>query len=253
MTPERWREIESLYHAALERPAGERAAFLEGCLRGRRRSCAAKSPRSSRWSRGRRRSWNGRPPPICSPAPFAGSSRRPCRAGSSGHAFGAYEVQALIAAGGMGEVYRAVDTRLNRIVALKTLPGHLSHDPERRARFTREARIVSSLNHPHICTLYDVGVQDERRLPGHGARRRRHAAGAPGAGTIAAGASARIRDPDRRRARQGAPAGHRAQGPEAGERHADGVRREAAGFRAGAGPRAGRRGLRRRRPRGTRG
>ena len=78
-----------------------------------------------------------------------------------GHAFGAYEVQALIAAGGMGEVYRAVDTRLNRTVALKTLPGHLSHDPERRARFTREARIVSSLNHPHICTLYDVGVQDE--------------------------------------------------------------------------------------------
>ena len=74
--------------------------------------------------------------------------------------FGSYEVKALIAAGGMGEVYRAVDTRLNRTVAIKTLPEHLSNDPERIERFKREARIVSSLNHPHICTLHDVGTQD---------------------------------------------------------------------------------------------
>ena len=78
-----------------------------------------------------------------------------------GRIFGSYEVKALIAAGGMGEVYRAVDTRLNRTVAIKTLPEHLSDDPERRERFKREARIVSSLNHPHICTLYDVGMQDD--------------------------------------------------------------------------------------------
>lgn len=60
----------------------------------------------------------------------------------------------------MGEVYRARDTRLHRIIALKVLPHHLSSDPERRQRFEREARAVSSLNHPHICTLYDIGRQD---------------------------------------------------------------------------------------------
>ena len=60
----------------------------------------------------------------------------------------------------MGEVYRAIDTRLNRSVAVKILPEHLSNDPDRRQRFRREAKIISSLNHPHICTLYDIGVQD---------------------------------------------------------------------------------------------
>src|SRR5262249_33133521 len=62
-----------------------------------------------------------------------------------------------IGAGGMGEVYRARDTRLDREVAVKVLPSSLSADPESRARFEREARAVSQLNHPHICALYDVG------------------------------------------------------------------------------------------------
>ncbi len=60
----------------------------------------------------------------------------------------------------MGEVYKAKDTRLDRIVAIKVLPSHLSDNAERRERFEREARAVSSLNHPHICTLHDVGEQD---------------------------------------------------------------------------------------------
>jgi serine/threonine protein kinase len=60
----------------------------------------------------------------------------------------------------MGEVYRAKDTRLDRIVAIKILPTHLSADPEFKQRFDREARSISSLNHPHICHLYDVGAQD---------------------------------------------------------------------------------------------
>ena len=60
----------------------------------------------------------------------------------------------------MGEVYKARDTRLDRIVAIKVLPEHLSSKPQLRERFEREARAVSSLNHPHICTLYDVGQQD---------------------------------------------------------------------------------------------
>src|SRR6516225_4110166 len=60
----------------------------------------------------------------------------------------------------MGEVYRARDTRLNRVVAIKVLPLHLADKPERRERFEREARVIASLNHPHICVLYDVGHQD---------------------------------------------------------------------------------------------
>jgi len=76
---------------------------------------------------------------------------------SSGARLGPYEIISAIGAGGMGEVYRAKDTRLDRTVAIKVLPAHLAADPERRARFEREARAVSSLNHPHICALYDVG------------------------------------------------------------------------------------------------
>ena len=73
---------------------------------------------------------------------------------------GAYEVLALLGAGGMGEVYKARDTRLDRTVAIKVLPAHLAQRSDLRERFEREARAVSSLNHPHICTLYDVGQHD---------------------------------------------------------------------------------------------
>jgi Tol biopolymer transport system component/predicted Ser/Thr protein kinase len=79
---------------------------------------------------------------------------------TSGTKLGPYEIIAPLGAGGMGEVYRALDTRLDRTVAIKILPPHLSDDAMRRQRFEREAKAVSSLNHPHICTLYDVGRQD---------------------------------------------------------------------------------------------
>jgi len=75
----------------------------------------------------------------------------------AGTKLGPYEVVAPLGAGGMGEVYRARDTRLDREVAVKVLPGHLSDDPELKLRFEREARAISQLTHPHICTLYDVG------------------------------------------------------------------------------------------------
>jgi len=74
-----------------------------------------------------------------------------------GTRLGPYEVLAPIGAGGMGEVYRARDTRLDRTVAIKILPARLAATPEVRQRFEREARAISSLNHPHICSLYDVG------------------------------------------------------------------------------------------------
>jgi serine/threonine protein kinase len=70
---------------------------------------------------------------------------------------GSYEIVALIGSGGMGEVYQARDTRLDRIVALKVITGGASVDPELRTRFEREARAIASLNHPNICVLHDVG------------------------------------------------------------------------------------------------
>ena len=74
-----------------------------------------------------------------------------------GARLGPYEIVAPIGAGGMGEVYQATDTRLGRTVAIKVLPALLASDPEFKARFEREARSISALNHPHICTLHDVG------------------------------------------------------------------------------------------------
>ncbi|MCI0657477.1 MAG: serine/threonine protein kinase, partial [Acidobacteria bacterium] len=79
---------------------------------------------------------------------------------SRGQRLGPYEIQSPLGAGGMGEVYKAKDTRLDRIVAVKVLPAHVASDPDLRQRFDREARAVSSLNHPNICALYDVGHQD---------------------------------------------------------------------------------------------
>jgi serine/threonine protein kinase len=79
---------------------------------------------------------------------------------SSGTRLGPYEIVAALGSGGMGEVYRGRDTRLDRVVAIKILPEHISGRPLARERFEREARAVSSLNHPHICTLHDIGHQD---------------------------------------------------------------------------------------------
>jgi serine/threonine protein kinase len=80
---------------------------------------------------------------------------------TNGFKLGPYEILAPLGAGGMGEVYQARDTRLDRTVAIKILPSDLSGDATRRQRFEREAKVISSLNHPHICTLYDVGRQDD--------------------------------------------------------------------------------------------
>src|SRR5712671_561285 len=79
---------------------------------------------------------------------------------AAGSKLGPYEIVAPLGAGGMGEVFRARDTRLDRTVAIKILPPQLSNDLVRKQRFEREAKTISSLNHPHICVLYDVGHQD---------------------------------------------------------------------------------------------
>ena len=84
-----------------------------------------------------------------------------------GTRLGPYEIQSAIGAGGMGEVYKARDTRLDRTVAIKVLPAQLANDPQFRERFEREARAVAALNHPHICTLHDIGEapNPESRTP----------------------------------------------------------------------------------------
>src|SRR6267143_871029 len=79
---------------------------------------------------------------------------------SPGVRLGPYEILDALGAGGMGEVYRARDTRLERTVAIKILPQQVSNDAVRKQRFEREAKTISSLNHSHICVLYDVGSQD---------------------------------------------------------------------------------------------
>ena len=76
------------------------------------------------------------------------------------HTLGPYQILSPLGAGGMGEVYKATDTRLDRTVAIKVLPEHVASDPDLKQRFEREARTVAALNHPHICTLYDLGTQD---------------------------------------------------------------------------------------------
>src|SRR5215472_15954167 len=79
---------------------------------------------------------------------------------ASGTKLGPFEVLGPLGAGGMGEVYRARDNRLDRTVAIKILPQQLSNDPVRKQRFEREATTISNLNHPHICVLHDIGHQD---------------------------------------------------------------------------------------------
>ena len=79
---------------------------------------------------------------------------------ASGTRLGPYEIQSPLGAGGMGEVYKARDTRLDRTVAIKVLPEHVAANPDLKQRFEREARTVAALNHPHICTLHDIGNQD---------------------------------------------------------------------------------------------
>ena len=162
MTPERWEELERVYHEARQCAPSELAAYLDTACGGDA-TLRAEIDSLLRYEQDAARfiepALADHPPsPIINVMTRLRGSAVPGR--FEGHALGSYAVTSLIAAGGMGEVYRAIDTRLDRVVALKILPGHFADDAERRERFTREAKIISSLNHPHICALYDVGVQD---------------------------------------------------------------------------------------------
>jgi Tol biopolymer transport system component len=141
MQAERWKRIEELYQAALAQPAEKRAAFLaQACpddpqLRGEVQSLLDQQADS-----------------FLESAPLSA-----VRALSAGAKLGNFEIVELLGRGGMGEVWRARDTRLKRDVAIKVLPPGLARDPDRIARFEREARAASALNHPNIVAVYDIG------------------------------------------------------------------------------------------------
>jgi eukaryotic-like serine/threonine-protein kinase len=145
MNPDRWRLVTELFHAALEHQPSVRATFLH-------QACSAdpslEADVNALLAAHEQVDEAG--------DPFPGFSRR-LRPGTR---LGPYEIETLVGAGGMGEVYKARDTRLNRTVALKILSAPVSDDAEFRARFVREAHAIAALNHPHICTLHDVGDQD---------------------------------------------------------------------------------------------
>jgi hypothetical protein len=152
MTPKRWKEVERVYHATLQRPPGERPAYLaDACagdeaLRAEVESLLRYEQDAARFIEA---ALADQPhSPIVNVMTRLRDAAAPGR--FAGHVLGSYQATSLLATGGMGEVYRAIDTRLDRVVALKILPGHFSDDPEPRERFTREAKIISSLNHPHI-------------------------------------------------------------------------------------------------------
>ena len=136
MTPERWRQVTEVFHAALARDASVRASYLN-------QACAGDRPLREEIDAML----------AAHVIPGDASLTVPLRL-ASGTMIGPYRIAALIGAGGMGEVYRARDTKLGREVALKILPQEFAADSERLARFKREAQMLASLNHPNIAPIY---------------------------------------------------------------------------------------------------
>ena len=158
MTSERYEKIGQLFHAALELPAESRVAFLSGAcgvdvdLRQEVESLLDAHDKAGDFATA---------PPASVFAAWLASEGQP--AGLSGR-IGAYEVLSPIGRGGMGEVYLAHDTRLGRKVAVKVLQAPLTSNPDAARRFEQEARAASSLNHPNIVTIYEIGDLRDRRF-----------------------------------------------------------------------------------------
>jgi serine/threonine protein kinase/tetratricopeptide (TPR) repeat protein len=157
MTPERWQMVRGILQSAMELRPEERVAYLD-------RECA--SDPSLRKDVNEYLSVGGKldseflEAPAAEQVAMATSTAAGNTMLAAGTRLGPYEIQALLGAGGMGEVYRARDTRLKRIVAIKVIARATASDSYRKQRFEREARAISALQHPNICTLYDVGHQD---------------------------------------------------------------------------------------------
>src|SRR5580658_6744131 len=151
MTSERWRKIEELYHLAQARDPNERGAFLA-------EACPGDAELQRQIEALLAQDADGQI--LDGPAAqlLSETTENPnAKSLSAGDKLGPYEIVAFIGAGGMGEVYKAQDSRLRRSVALKILPAEVSLDPKRRQRFERESRAVAALNHPNIVSIHDVG------------------------------------------------------------------------------------------------
>ncbi len=149
MTPERWKQVEEIYHAVLERDSDQRASFLTKICAGdenlRREVESLLAQKTGDELLGHP-AWEG-----------AESLLQPTVTRMSrGAQLGPYRIETPLGKGGMGEVFRATDTRLHRTVAIKILPRDKVADPERKKRFLQEARAASALNHPNIVTLHDI-------------------------------------------------------------------------------------------------
>ena len=150
MTGERWQHIEAIVHDALERVPGERVAFVrdtcgsDDTLRSEVESLLANASAAADSRLGIRDSGLGI-----------------SRVDLIGKQIGVYRILSLLGAGGMGEVYRARDTKLGRDVAIKALPAAFTFDPDRRARIEREARMLASFNHPNIGGIHGFVEQGE--------------------------------------------------------------------------------------------
>ena len=159
MTPERWQQVEELYHAAYAQPTGERSAFLaEACreddaLRRQVESLLKESSDDGFLA-----------PPTFEAVPALASAAAAARSDMTGQSIGGYCLNALLGAGGMGEVYSSVDAKLGRDVAIKILPPAFTRHPDRLARFEREARMLAALNHPNICAIYGFEEADGVRF-----------------------------------------------------------------------------------------
>ena len=156
MTPERWQQITEIFHAALARDPRDRADFVaEACagdehVRREVESMLAQPMATDGFLD--RLAFSGTP-----------THDRIEASVLAGRRLGPYHIEELIGSGGMGDVYRARDTKLGRAVAIKILPRAFTNDPERLARFEREARVLAALNHPHIGAIYGFEEADQLR------------------------------------------------------------------------------------------
>src|SRR5262247_2100384 len=159
MDKQRWQQIETLYHAALERAPDERAAFLAD-------ACADDSgllrevEELLRYDPTEGGVMQDNALAVAAQALEPNELSQTAPQLFPGQGIGAYKILALLAAGGMGVVYRARDERLRREVAIKVLPASLAHDADRLRRFEQEAHATSALNHPNILTIYDIGAHE---------------------------------------------------------------------------------------------